>query len=319
MITREQDLNFNLKQLEAFIWVSDLGSFRKAADRLNTTQPNISSRISSLETVLGMSLMQRDAGSVRLTSKGQLLLGHARDVLRAADNMVEAANQDALVDGQLRLGVTEMIVHTWVREFLRELKDRYPNIAVELTVDLSINLEKELFGRSIDLAFQSAPFRRSISGNCDLGVFPMTWIAAPEIDLPRSTEVTIEDLVGFPILTHARGTQPYDEIAAHFSSRRDLTTRLVPSSNLAACIHMAIDGYGIAAVPAAMVTDELQSGELVCVDYDWLPQSLAFSARYDADRSPFYVGKSAQLASEISHAFSREFGTIDTTSNINSR
>ncbi|MHC4782921.1 MAG: helix-turn-helix domain-containing protein [Planctomycetota bacterium] len=36
-----------MKHLEAFVWVADLGSFRKAADRLNTTQPNISSRIAA--------------------------------------------------------------------------------------------------------------------------------------------------------------------------------------------------------------------------------------------------------------------------------
>ena len=148
-------MNFNLKQLEAFIWVSDLASFRKAADRLNTTQPNISARISALESILGATLMERDAGSVRLTTKGREMLEHARTVLRAADGFIEAANQKTLHDGVLRLGVTEMVVHTWVREFLRVLKHRYPNITVELTVDLSINLEKELFERSIDLAFQN--------------------------------------------------------------------------------------------------------------------------------------------------------------------
>jgi len=62
---------FTLKQLEALVWVADLGSFRKAAQQLNTTQPNISSRIAGLENTLGVVLMQRDAGSVRITVKGQ--------------------------------------------------------------------------------------------------------------------------------------------------------------------------------------------------------------------------------------------------------
>ena len=47
-------LNFNLEQLETFVWVADLGGFRKAAARLNTTQPNISSRISALEIALNV-------------------------------------------------------------------------------------------------------------------------------------------------------------------------------------------------------------------------------------------------------------------------
>ena len=61
-------MKINLKQLEAFVWVADLGSFRKAADRLNTTQPNVSSRIALLEGAMKRKLMERDAGSVRLTS-----------------------------------------------------------------------------------------------------------------------------------------------------------------------------------------------------------------------------------------------------------
>lgn len=50
-----------LKQIEAFVAVADLGTFRRAAERLNTTQPNISNRIAGLEAQLRVSLMQRDA------------------------------------------------------------------------------------------------------------------------------------------------------------------------------------------------------------------------------------------------------------------
>ena len=300
-------LNFNLKQLEAFVWVADLGSFRKAADRLNTTQPNISSRISALESALDLILMERDAGSVRLTSKGQLLLEHARAVLRATDQLIEAANQNALIDGQLRLGVSEMIVHTWVRDFLRVLKDRYPNIVVELTVDLSVNLEKALFDKSIDLAFQSGPFKMQTSGSIDLGEFPYIWIAAPETGLQGQVNPGAEKLLQYPVLTLARGTVPYAEVSTHFAACRDPAARLVPSSNLAACIHMTVDGLGVATVPEAMEVEELNRGELVRVNYGWTPNSLRFAARYDAERSAPHVASAASIASEISHGFALEY------------
>jgi DNA-binding transcriptional LysR family regulator len=201
--------------------------------------------------------------------------------------------------------VTEMVVHTWVREFLRVLKDRYPNIAVELTVDLSINLETALFERSIDLAFQNGPFNRQSTGNKPLGVFPLIWVASPSIGFQDFKQVTIDDMVRFPILTHARSTLLYAEVEAHFGARRDLPVRLVGSSNLAACIHMAVDGYGVATVPEAMVTNELQSGELSRVSYGWAPQSLSFAARYDADISAGFVAKSADIASEVSLNFAK--------------
>jgi DNA-binding transcriptional LysR family regulator len=60
-----------LKHVEAFVTVADLGSFRRAAARPNTTQPNTSNRIAQLESRLGQSLLERDAGSVRLTPAGR--------------------------------------------------------------------------------------------------------------------------------------------------------------------------------------------------------------------------------------------------------
>lgn len=296
-------MNFSLKQLEAFIWVADLGSFKKAADRLNTTQPNISSRISTLEDALNVTLMERDAGSVRLTSKGQELLKHAREVLQKSEALLLAADETLLYDGTLRLGVTEMIVHTWLRDFLKALKDNYPNIAVELKVDLSVNLKKELFSRSIDLAFQNGPFQRQTSGAQDLGTYPWIWVASPALGFDISTKTSLKELSKYSILTHARDTKAYSDIEEHFVSKRSVKPKLVPSSNLASCLHMTVDGLGVATLPAGMVRKELQSGELVEINYNWSPEPLSFLARYDLQKSPHYVDVAAKLANRIAFDF----------------
>jgi len=296
-------LNFSLKQLEAFIWVADLGSFNKAADRLNTTQPNISSRISTLETALNVTLMERDAGSVRVTSKGQELLKHAREVLQKSEALLVAADETLLYDGTLRLGVTEMIVHTWLRDFLKALKDNYPNITVELKVDLSVNLKKELFSRSIDLAFQNGPFQRQTTGVQDLGSYPWIWVASPSLGFDASDKISLKDLSQHSILTHARDTKAYSDIEEHFVAQRNIKPRLVPASNLASCLHMTVDGLGIATLPAGMVRKELQSGELVEINYNWSPEPLNFLARYDLQKSSHYVDVAAQLASRIAGDF----------------
>jgi len=294
-------LRLNLKQLEAFVWVADMQSFRRAAERLNTTQPNISARIASLESALNTQLMTRDAGSVRLTRKGQELLSHARRVLDATEALVVAADQKGLLSGTLRLGVTEMIVHTWLRDYLRALKDDYPNLVVELTVDLSVNLEKGLAERTLDLALQNGPFSRMSSGEITLGSYDMVWVAAPEI-APGGI-ATAEDLAQHPILTHARNTRLFDEVSAHFAMRRDLDVRLVPSSNLAACLHMTLDGMGIATLPRAMVSGELARGALCEIRYDWSPAPLDFYARYDAERAAHSVVTCAEAAVRVARHY----------------
>ena len=292
-------MDITLKQLEALVWVADLGSFRRAAERLHTTQPNISTRIATLESLLGVTLMERDAGSVRLTAKGAELLTHARAVLRETDALIAATGDADLQTGTLRLGVTEMIVHTWLNDFLNLLKQRFENIVVELTVDMSVRLEAGLVDRSIDLALQNGPFERQASGQIDLGVYPAAWLASPDLGLTAGRAVTLREFGQYPVLTHARDTQHFRDIADHFGGQRDPNVRLVPSSNLAACQHMARNAMGIALLPEAMVAAELAEGTLVRVDYAWRPKDMQFFARWDRERTPGYVEAAAQLAVEI--------------------
>lgn len=300
-------MNIKLKQLETFVLVADLGSFRKVADRLNTTQPNISARIASLENTLGTVLMERDAGSVRLTARGLDLLDYARRVVHSVDEFVVAADNANLFDGVLRLGVTEMVVNTWLSEFLKRFKERYPNTSIELTVDLSMTLEQALADNDIDIAFQSGPFSRSASGSHNLGSFPMVWVAPPELELHSRKKVTLSNLAQFPIITHARNTRSYLEIVEHLALHTDIKVRLVPSSNLSAGIQMAIDGYGVAAMLQPMVEKELAAGLLELVAYAWVPERLDFYARYNKHRAHNVIVQAACLASDISNQLASQY------------
>jgi DNA-binding transcriptional LysR family regulator len=288
----------NLKHIQAFVTVADLGSFRRAASHLNTTQPNISSRIAQLERQLGVSLMERDAGSVRLTLKGQNLIGPARSVLAAVDGFVTAAGDDALFNGALRLGVSEMVAHTWLRAFLVEMKERFPNIYVELTVDLSASLSRALFAHELDLLFQSGPFDRKTRMTLSLGQSPYVWVAAGSIALPDGP-VTPSAIAEHPILSHARGTVPYQQLEDHFRAA-GIPARLVPSSNIAACLQMTQDGLGIACLPQAMLTQLLATGRLRALDYAWRPDALRFAARCDLDPLPHYIQEAARIAQRLS-------------------
>jgi hypothetical protein len=78
---------------------------------------------------------------------------------------------------------------------------------------------------------------------------------------------------------------------------------------------MTIDGFGTATVPAAMVIDELQSGELSQINYGWTPESLSFYARYDAEKSAQFVVKAAEIANEVAHQFSRLFDSREVINN----
>ena len=288
----------NLKQIRAFVSVADLGSFRRAADRLNTTQPNISARIARLEQALGVVLMERDAGSVRLTAKGARMLVAARGVLAAVDGFVASAGDKTLFDGVLRLGVSEMVAHTWLRPFLLEMKARFPAVVVELTVDLSAALSQALFARDLDLVFQNGPFERRARHEVALGTSGYVWVAAPSLGLGGQA-LTPEALAGHRILTHARNTAPYRQLQEHFHDM-GVSARLVPVSNIAAGLQMTVDGLGIACLPRAMILRDLAAGQLEELRYGWCPEGLRFAARTEMDPLPPFVAEAMRIAQGLS-------------------
>ena len=116
-------MKINFKQIEAFVWVADLQSFRRAAERMNTTQPNIASRIAKLEEQFGQILLKRSSSSVSPTRSGRVLLGKAQAVLLAVDDLMETSGASTLFEGALRVGVTEIIAHSWLGEFLNAFCD----------------------------------------------------------------------------------------------------------------------------------------------------------------------------------------------------
>ncbi len=300
-------MKLNLKQLETFVWVADLGSFRQAAVRLNTTQPNISSRIASLEKLLATRLFDRNASSVRLTQRGKELLEHARKVLASVDDFIDATDKTNLFDGVLRLGVSELIVNTWLPSFLREFKVKYPSAIIELSVDLSVNLEVELEQYNIDLAFQSGPFKSSTSGSQELGAFPVTWVMSPELRAQLPQQITIADMAKLPIMAHSRSTKHFKEIEQHFATHKTTRARITQCNNLAACVQMALDGYGVAPILTPMVEKHLKVGSLFAIDYFWQPSKLEFFARYDINKEDALVLAAANLASEISNELAQKY------------
>ena len=287
-----------LKQLEALAFVVDAGSFRAAAKALGTTQPNISARITALEETLGVILLRRDAGSVKLTEKGEVILAKARDVLWAGESLLQEAGRHDLIEERLRLGVTELVACSWLQDFLRLLKQTYSGVRVELEVDLSRNIEERLKEGHLDLALQTGPFKSEISGMLPLGVEDYIWVANQEISQKLGRSSNVEQMFKFPGITHAKHTQAGHALHDLVEARSLDRSQIVHSSALSACVPMVCEGLGVAVLPKALVSNEIKSGKVFTITSDWLPDPLSFFARYDAGRAPLFVQNAAKLAVE---------------------
>ncbi|HEY0213044.1 MAG TPA: LysR family transcriptional regulator [Paenirhodobacter sp.] len=287
-----------MKQIDTFVRLAALCSFRRVAEQMNTTQPNISNRISQMEEMLGMRLFERDAGSVVLTEQGRQMLPLAERVLSAVWAFTDAG-QNKKFSTTIRLGAVEMVAHSWLQDFLRVMHEKFPYVVVELDVDRTANLQRALLARTLDIAFLNGPVPDFNVANIELGEVSMAWVAAPELAANLPTHLQAEDLAPYPILTHAKDTRPHVEVVQFFRQADCLETRIAPVNDMTSCLQMTMNGLGIAVLPRPFVDPAVASGRLALLDVDWLPAKLNFTASYPHSPASLAVTSAASLAKSM--------------------
>ena len=163
---------FKLDQLQTLVAVSRYESVSKAAHALNLTQPAVTTRIKSLEDTLGLQIFERDSKGMRLTKRGSMLLQFAEQFQHLSDLLEERVVDPQSVNQLLRIGVSETVAQSWLPDFIGALRVIYPNLKVEISVDISINLRDQLLGREIDLAVLLGPISDYTIDNIPLPSVP---------------------------------------------------------------------------------------------------------------------------------------------------
>jgi DNA-binding transcriptional LysR family regulator len=288
----------DLKSLETFVWVARLSNFRIAAERLNTTQPAVSARISGLERALGIKILTRTTRSVRPTQKGLVLLDYAERFLALREEMLGVLVAPAERVGRLRLGVAETVVHTWLPSLLEQATELFPRLELEIEVDISANLRGRLLSRELDMAFLVGPLSAPALVNKALCSYPVAFIASPALGLPKS-RVSIARFAHLPIVTFGRNTQPYMQLLDLLQTIASPPTRIHTSASVATIARMALDGLGVAVLPPATVRDELHRGRLIELrTLEKLP-ALNFVAAWAAGADQMLITEVWRLARDV--------------------
>src|SRR5437879_4088564 len=289
----------DFRSIETFLWVVKLGSFRGAAARLNTTQPAISQRIAQLEREMGVKLLNRDHRVASPTPSGRQMMVYAEKLIGLRAQMMAEVGDRSAMRGVVRLGVAETIVHTWLPRLVKSMNEVYPNLSLEIEVDITPNLSARLLAQEIELAFVVGPLSASGVRNRVLCDYPVGFLASPALGLGKGP-LTVQDLAKFPIITFPRKTQPYEAVRALFN-RPDLPPiRLHASASLATVIHMAIEGLGIAVIPTAIVENELADGRLQLLSTNLNISPLTFSASWLTSPDTVAIERVAELAASLS-------------------
>ena len=138
--------------LRTFVSVAETLNFTRSAELLRLSQPTVSQHIRKLEKAAGRHLVTRDTRAVQLTDNGDALLGFARVIL-AAQSQAESYFTGSAMRGRLRFGTADDLALTQLPHILRDFRQLYPEINLELTVSQSGALVRRLSAGQLDLVF----------------------------------------------------------------------------------------------------------------------------------------------------------------------
>ncbi|MGE0522711.1 MAG: LysR family transcriptional regulator [Variibacter sp.] len=297
----------DFRSLELFYWVAELRSFSRAAERANTTQPTVSQRIATLEAELGVKLFERNARSIGLTEEGRKLFQYAERFLLLHAEMTADVGSAAAMSGIVRLGVSETIARTWLNRFMKRAHAIYPNIVIDLTVDISPAMREMLVHRELDLAFMLGPIDDVSMANCDLCAYQLAVIASPELALGKEP-LSVAQFRDYPIITYPKATAPYQCLRWALNDPSLPPPRIFGNSSITTIIQMTLDKIGVSLIPPIVVERELKTGQLRIVSTRLDLPDLVFMAIFPLTLSRSLARPMAELAQDIArtheHAWS---------------
>ena len=251
----------SLAQLEAFYWIARLGSFHAAARHLHITQPTVSARIAELEVILGARVFERTHQKAELTKRGHGMVDAVDRMLKISDDIAQHSGSSKTLRGLLRLGAVESVALLALPRLLPRFIASYPDLKVELTLDVGSALSRKLNASELDLAILSDPQVNDTITVEPVGRILLGWVSSRNVKLPKR-DIRPHDLRTVPILTMPKPSTTFASMSHWFSSAGIEPEHVSSCNSLALMSRLLVDGHGVAVVPTALMQPEIESGAI---------------------------------------------------------
>ncbi|WP_460043355.1 LysR family transcriptional regulator [Pseudomonas sp. S2_H01] len=200
---------FELAQLRCFTTVATELNFRRAAERLNMTQPPLSRQIQLLEHHLGVELFTRSTRSVALTAAGRAFFIEAQTLLEHAQQAALAAKRIAEGDiGSVTISFVGSAVYEFLPKVIAEARLNQPHVKISLTEMNTYSQHEALRARRIDLGIVRAPLLQAGYETECLVREPFVLAVPGSHPLASAAAVSVQDLDAQPFLMYSHSAYP---------------------------------------------------------------------------------------------------------------
>lgn len=242
-----------VKQLQYLVTLRRFGHFGRAADACFVTQSTLSAGLRELETLLGVTLVERTRRVVRFTPLGEKITDKAVKVLRETEELAEMARaQGRPLHGELRMGVIPTIAPFLLPAMLPRLREHWPQLKLYLREETSSAACEALHRGQLDCVLLALPFGCGEVDSAALFEDPL-FIAYPHGEAPRAKSVDAAEIDenrlllledGHCLKDHALSACNRPELRAHAA---------MMGTSLHTLVQMVDNGLGVTFVPGIAI------------------------------------------------------------------
>jgi DNA-binding transcriptional LysR family regulator len=296
----------DLRQLEIFVKVAELGSFSKAAEALFLTQPTVSEHIRGLEEELGVRLLDRLGRGAAPTKAGELLLLYARRLHELQREARQALDQfQGRMSGELAAAASTIPGEYILPALIGRFKEKYPDIVVSLLIGDSQRVVDWVLEGRVEVAVAGAQIPHRALEYRELMPDELVVVVGAGHPWHGRKVVTLEEVRAEPLIVRERGSGSRQALERALAEvNLDLSAfRVTGEMGSTQAIKQAVKaGVGISLISKRAVGEECQSGTLHCVKVKDLRFGRAFYAVVNTarTRSPLAEAFLAFLLSEAS-------------------
>jgi DNA-binding transcriptional LysR family regulator len=294
------------KQLEAVYWITELGGFSQAANRLNTAQSAISKRIHELEALFDTEIFDRTQRNAKLTEKGEEMYLIAKKLLEQRNWAVEQFRKPDVIERRIRLGVTELIAMTWLPYLIEMIQRHYPKVIIEPEIDMSVNLWNKMMNNDIDLIIiPDAISDHNVSSKV-IGTVENVWMCKAGT-MDTSKPIRLHELTNHNLLMQGDKSCTGLLYDRWFQASGIEPRKAIKSNSFLVLLGLTVAGMGLSYLPKASLAPMVRAGILDVVEVvPNLPET-RYVAQYKGPQHNVLFSSIVMLAQECCN-FSMTFG-----------
>ncbi|MCA6064491.1 LysR family transcriptional regulator [Thalassolituus marinus] len=267
----------DLRALRYFLAVAEQGSFTAAAQQLHTAQPAVSMAVRKLEDELGLTLFHRNERRVTLTDEGLVLLPHARQILQGvADAELAMHELHGLQQGEVRIGISNMLGSYYFPPILMAFRERYPGVRLSVVEAGTRAIQRMIMEGEIDIGVVVADAPPAeLESRCFLRDQMMA-IVPDDHALAQRKAIRFDEFFDEELVLFKQGYF-HREVIDRLCAEHGLQANIGFETNLLALIRQIVkQGFAITTLLPMVIRDDPQ---LVAVPFTqpvWLDLSIAW-------------------------------------------